>query len=67
MQSGALWILHPDTLDAEDPVPFKHSSSSLNDIVFSENSDYMAYRVRYITKGDAFVYSCINPGIRMTI
>ncbi|XP_048508015.1 cilia- and flagella-associated protein 251-like isoform X1 [Athalia rosae] len=46
MQSGALWILHPDTLDAEWEIPFKHSSRSLLDIVFSENSDYMAYRVR---------------------
>ncbi|XP_046596997.1 cilia- and flagella-associated protein 251-like [Neodiprion lecontei] len=51
MQSGVLWILNPSTLDPEDRLPFKHSSKSLLDIVYSEKSDFMAYRDDNMTVG----------------
>ncbi|XP_046744933.1 cilia- and flagella-associated protein 251-like [Diprion similis] len=56
MQSGVLWILNPSTLDPEDELPFKHSSKSLLDIIYSEKSDFMAYRDDNMTVG-AFHYA----------
>ncbi|XP_015606747.1 cilia- and flagella-associated protein 251 isoform X2 [Cephus cinctus] len=49
MESGALWMLHPDTLDPLSEVPYKHSSSSILNIIFSKDSEFMAYTDNSLT------------------
>ncbi|XP_043281842.1 uncharacterized protein [Venturia canescens] len=51
LKSGLVWILHPDTLDPLDPNPFKHSSSSITDIIFTNNGEYLAYSDDLFTVG----------------
>ena len=45
LENGAMWILHPDSLEQLDETPFKHSSEAISNITFSDNSMYMAYSV----------------------
>lgn len=53
LESGVMWILHPDTLDPLDETPFKHSTEAILNITFSDNSIYMAYSVKIMLN---FVY-----------
>ncbi|KAJ8679419.1 hypothetical protein QAD02_015206 [Eretmocerus hayati] len=40
--NGLMWVLHPDTLDPVDPVPYRHSSTVILGTEFSECSSYVA-------------------------
>jgi len=46
LKNGALWILHHITLDPIDEIPYKHSSTAINKIIFTRCAEYMAYAVR---------------------
>lgn len=43
LENGAFWVLHPDTFEILDEIPYRHSDTSILDVVFSKCSDYMAY------------------------
>nr|XP_012138941.1 PREDICTED: WD repeat-containing protein 66-like [Megachile rotundata] len=43
LENGTLWMLHPVTLDPLDRNPYKHSSESIQKLVFTECGEYMAY------------------------
>ncbi|KAG7208977.1 hypothetical protein KM043_015145 [Ampulex compressa] len=43
LENGALWMLHPISLEPLDNTPYKHSSESILKLDFSEGAWYMAY------------------------
>lgn len=55
MENGALWIIHPDTLEPMDPIPYKHSSLSIVRIEFSLDTQFLGYSVIKMIKIVIFV------------
>ncbi|XP_018056834.1 PREDICTED: WD repeat-containing protein 66-like [Atta colombica] len=49
LKNGALWILHHITLDPIDEIPYKHSSTAINKIIFTRCAEYMAYADNALT------------------
>ncbi|XP_012064007.1 PREDICTED: WD repeat-containing protein 66-like [Atta cephalotes] len=49
LKNGALWILHHITLDPIDEIPYKHSSTAINKIIFTRCAEYMAYANNALT------------------
>ncbi|XP_011708199.1 PREDICTED: WD repeat-containing protein 66-like [Wasmannia auropunctata] len=49
LENGAIWILHPITLDPIDETPYKHSSTAINKIAFARCTEYMAYADNALT------------------
>ncbi|XP_050474975.1 cilia- and flagella-associated protein 251-like isoform X4 [Bombus huntii] len=43
LENGALWMLHPLTLEPLDKNPYKHSTESILKLAFTECEEYMAY------------------------
>ncbi|XP_071860274.1 cilia- and flagella-associated protein 251 isoform X2 [Bombus fervidus] len=43
LENGALWMLHPLTLEPLDKNPYKHSTESILKLAFTECGEYMAY------------------------
>jgi len=63
LENGAIWILHHITLDPVDEIPYKHSSTAVNKIVFTRCAEYMAYAVRKfyrLKKILSFPHSIVN-------
>ncbi|KYN30405.1 WD repeat-containing protein 66 [Trachymyrmex septentrionalis] len=49
LENGAIWILHHITLDPIDEIPYKHSSTAINKIIFTRCAEYMAYTDNALT------------------